>query len=138
VEDLEVKPGVVIPAGELRISFARSSGPGGQNVNKVESKVELRWTPAETRAVEEPERERLIRRLSGKLTQSGELLVNSSRTRDQVRNRDDARDKLARLVRSALARPKRRKPTRPSRQSIEQRIEEKKKRGSLKRDRRGE
>jgi ribosome-associated protein len=138
VEDLEIKPGLVIPASELRVSFARSSGPGGQNVNKVESKVELRWTPAETRALDDAVRDYLVQRLSRRLTQSGELLVTSTRTRDQTRNRDDARNKLTRLVRSALAQPKRRKPTRPSRRSVEQRIEEKKRRGSLKRDRRGE
>jgi len=137
MEDLEVKHGVLIPAGELRVSFARSSGPGGQNVNKVESKVELRWTPAETAAVEGPDRDRLLERLSGKITQTGELIITSSRTRDQVRNREDARNKLARLVRAALARPKLRRPTRPSRQAIERRIEEKKKRGSLKRERSG-
>jgi len=135
VEDLEIKDGIVIRAAELRLSFARSSGPGGQNVNKVETKVELRWTPAETTALEGPDRERLVEWLGRRLTQGGDLLVTSSRTRDQARNREDARHKLVLLVRAALARPKRRRPTRPSRRSVERRLQEKTRRSSIKRNR---
>ena len=124
-----------IPAVELRESFARSSGPGGQNVNKVETKVELRWNPAESAVLPERDREWLLKRLSGRLTTTGDLVVTSSRTRDQLRNREDARDKLAAALRHALERPKLRKRTRPGRKAVERRIQEKKQRGNLKQDR---
>ncbi len=137
MEDLIVKPGLAIPAEELRIGFARSGGPGGQNVNKVASKVELRWAPAASSALSEQERERLLHRLAGRLTADGELVVTSSRTRDQSRNREDARSKLAALIRSALAPPRPRRKTAPPREAVERRLREKKARAALKRSRRG-
>jgi len=115
MEDLVVKNGLIIPAREVRVSFARSGGPGGQNVNKVETKVELRWKPARSSALGAEERERV------RLTSEGDLIVTSERTRDQVRNRADAAAKLARLVAWALERPKPRRPTKPTRQSVERR-----------------
>jgi len=136
VEGLTVKPGLVIPAAELRIGFARSGGPGGQNVNKVASKVELRWAPAASSALSEEERERILRRLAGRLTAAGDLVVTSSHTRDQSRNREDACRKLAALIRAALARPKPRKKTAPPRQAVERRLREKQARAALKRSRR--
>lgn len=136
VEDLIVQPGVVIPAAELRWDFSRSGGPGGQNVNKVATKVELRWAPAASRAFREEERERLLRRLAGRLTAQGDLIVTSSRTRDQGRNREDARRKLAALIQAALARPKPRKRSAPSREAVERRLREKQARSVLKRARR--
>ena len=123
---------IAIPAAELRVSFARSSGPGGQNVNKVETKVELRWRPAESSALNQRDREWLLRRLSSKLTADGDLIVTSSRTRDQNRNREDARTKMARLIAAALERPKRRRRTQPSGASVRRRLEEKKRRGRIK------
>lgn len=136
MEDLFVKPEVVIPAAELRWDFSRSGGPGGQNVNKVATKVELRWAPGASRAFNAEERERLLRRLAGRLTAEGDLLVTSSRTRDQSRNREDARRKLAALILAALARPKARKKTTPSPEAIARRLREKKARSVLKRARR--
>lgn len=133
---LAVSRRMAIPVSELAFSFARSSGPGGQNVNKVESKVELRWCPARSRAVaalDEGTRSWLLERLSPRLTASGDLVVTSSRTRDQIKNREDARDKLAAIVREALVRPRVRKRTRPTRASAERRIQEKKRRGAVKR-----
>lgn len=126
MNDLVVSDRITIPAGELRVSFARSGGPGGQNVNKVETKVELRWTPAGTSAVDEADRAWLLQRLAARLTSEGELLVTSSRTRDQGRNREDARQKLAEAVRKALERPTRRRKTKPSRGAVEKRLEQKK------------
>lgn len=125
----------MIPARELRESFARSGGPGGQNVNKVETKAELRWTPGESTALSDADRAWLLRRLASRLTTEGELLITSTRTRDQSRNRDDAREKLAELIRRALQRPKRRKKTRPSKSAVEGRLEEKRRRSGVKQKR---
>ena len=91
-QDVVVTPGLVIPASELSWAFARSGGPGGQNVNKVESKVELRWTPGESKAVaglDEGTRTWLLARIAARLTAGGELIVISTLTRDQIRNRAD-------------------------------------------------
>jgi ribosome-associated protein len=138
---LAVTSRLVIPADELAESFSRSSGPGGQNVNKVASKAELRWAPLRSRALgvlDERDREWLLSRLRPKLTLAGELVVTSSVTRDQLQNRADARDKLAAIVEAALFRPRPRRPTRPTRGSVERRIGEKKRRSARKRDRRGD
>ena len=138
MEELIVDDRITIPASELEIAFARSGGPGGQNVNKVESKVEIRWRPASSGSLGAEERTHLIKRLAGRLTMAGELVVTSSRTRDQARNREDAREKLAALVRKGLERPKPRRRTRPSRASIEQRLRGKKKRSVVKTGRRSD
>ena len=138
--DLRVTDSIVIPGAELSWAFSRSGGPGGQNVNKVSSKVELRWTPAGSRALaglDEVTRAWLLGRLAGRLTLDGELIVVSQATRDQGKNKSDAAMKLAAIVRGALARPKKRRPTRPSRASKERRIGEKKRRAAIKKDRRG-
>ncbi len=132
MEDLAINEAIAIPSRELRESFARSGGPGGQNVNKVETKAELRWTPAESAALSDADRAWLLRRLTSRLTAEGELLVTSTRTRDQSRNRDDARQKLAEIVRRALERPKRRKKTRPSKGSVESRLKDKRRRSDAK------
>ena len=127
---------IAIPGDELVESFSRATGPGGQNVNKVASKVELRWNPAASRALGEADRAWLLERLAGRITSSGDIVVRASRTRDQVRNREDARERLAELVREALARPRKRVATRPGRGAVERRLAGKKRRAVLKRTRR--
>ena len=133
---LRVTDRITIPEDELRVAFARSGGPGGQNVNKVNSKVELRWTPATSIALGDADREYLMARLRSRLTNDGELLVTSERTRDQAKNRSDATAKLVAIVAAALFRPKKRRPTRPTRGSKERRIGEKKHRAEIKKSRR--
>ncbi len=129
-------PRIRIPADELRESFVRSSGPGGQNVNKVATKVELRWTPSTSSALSFDDRAWVMSKLGGKLTLDGELIVTSDRHRDQPRNRADAAEKLAAIVRGALFRPKPRKKTKPSRRANQRRIASKKKRSEIKSSRR--
>ena len=133
-----VTPQVVIPGGELAIAFARAGGPGGQNVNKVASKVDLRWNPTTSAALTGDDRAWLLSRLANRLTTDGTLIVTSTATRDQIKNRDDAASKLALIVRSALERPKTRRPTKPSRGSKRRRVEDKRHRAQIKRDRRGD
>ena len=127
---------VIIPDGEISVAFVRASGPGGQNINKVASKVELRWTPGTTTAVDTATRARLVERLASRLTTTGELIVTSSLTRDQGRNRDDAGAKLAAIVRAGLAVPKRRRATQPTRRSRERRLADKKRHSLRKQSRR--
>lgn len=135
-DDLRVTRAIAIPGDELSESFSRSAGPGGQNVNKVASKVELRWSLAGSRALGEADRAWLLERLADRITSSGDLVVRSSLTRDQARNRADARERLAELVRAALVRPRKRVKTRPGRGAIERRLKGKKRRGELKQARR--
>jgi ribosome-associated protein len=135
LEDLRINETVVIPARELRVSFARSGGPGGQNVNKVETKAEIRWTPGESASLSEADRAWLLRRLAPQLTVEGELVITSTRTRDQARNREDALAKMADRIRLALQRPKRRKKTRPSAASVEGRLQTKRRRSDIKQKR---
>src|SRR3990167_2408922 len=111
--DIVVSPRLTIPASELGIAFARSGGPGGQNVNKVSSKVELRWNPAASSAIADSDRVWLLERLAHKLTSEGDLIARQRRR--QAKNRDDASSKLSLIVRAALDRPKARRPTKPSR-----------------------
>jgi len=126
----------VIPGDELAETFSRAAGPGGQNVNKVASKVELRWSPVASRALGAADRAWLLERLADRITSSGDLVVRASRTRDQARNRAEARERLVELVRAALVRPRKRVATRPGRGAIERRLAGKKRRAKLKQTRR--
>lgn len=136
-QPLFVTPRLVIPVDELDEAFARAGGSGGQNVNKVSSKAELRWCLRESRALTVEDRAWLLTRLGPRLTTAGELVVTSQLTRDQLQNRADCADKLIQLLREALTRPKIRRPTKRTRGSQERRIAAKKQRGERKRDRRG-
>jgi ribosome-associated protein len=136
--DLNVRPSVVIPEGELRWRFSRSSGPGGQSVNTTDSRVELSWDVAASSALSPLQRERALERLSGRLV-DGTLTVAASEHRSQLRNRTAAEVRLGALVAEAIAPPpRRRRPTRPSRGANERRIAQKKRRGDIKRLRRPE
>jgi ribosome-associated protein len=129
---LEIDSRLQIPDDELIERFVRSSGPGGQNVNKVASAVELRFDVANSSALPEALRERLLARRDRRLTAEGVLVIQANRFRDQVKNRDDARARLAEVIRAAQFVPKKRVPTRPTRASKERRITTKKKRATIK------
>ena len=125
LDALRVDGGVVIPGAELSWTAVRSSGPGGQNVNKVASKVELRFDLANSSALR-PDTKARLRALAGKrVDAAGQLHVVSQLTRDQARNLDDAREKLAALIAAAMVVPRTRRPTKPTRGSQRRRIDEK-------------
>ncbi len=128
---------VVIPASDLSWVAVRASGPGGQNVNKVSSKVELRFALATTGALNEGVKRRLTTVARSRIDRDGVLLIVSQKTRDQQRNLEDAREKLAALVRAALTPPPTRRATRPTYGSKRRRLDDKRRVGEKKAARRG-
>jgi ribosome-associated protein len=133
--DLRVNGWLVIPDAELSERFSRSSGPGGQSVNTADSRVELSFDVARSAALPQWARERAAERLGGRLN-GGVLTVAASEQRSQLANRQAARERLAALLRAAIAPPRRpRVPTRPSRSANERRLTNKRTRGSLKQSR---
>jgi ribosome-associated protein len=135
---LSIHASLTIPAAELTWKAVRSSGPGGQNVNKVASKVELRFDLAHTEVLDETTRAKLHALARARLDAAGQILVVSQKTRDRERNLEDAREKLRQLILRALVRERPRKPTRPSRGAKKRRLEDKRHQAERKRDRRGE
>jgi ribosome-associated protein len=133
---LRINDRIAIPLAEFRWEFSRSGGPGGQNVNKVNSKVVLRWNPALCTSLPAPVRDRLLQAVANRLTQGGELLVTSQRTRDQAKNLADCLGKVRALVLAAVVPPKLRRPSRPTLASKVRRVETKARRSATKRLRR--
>ncbi len=132
---LEIDERLQIPDEELVERFVRASGPGGQNVNKVASAVELRFDVARSPSLPEPLRARLLARRDRRLTDDGVLVIQASRFRDQAKNREDARTRLATVIQAAQHVPKARLATKPTRASKERRITGKKKRATIKQGR---
>lgn len=124
-----------IPEEELEERFIQASGPGGQHVNKVATAVQLRFDVARSPSLPEPVRQRLVQLARRRINRDGELVIEAQRYRSQDRNRQDARDRLVRLIREAMKQPKRRKRTRPTLASRRHRLESKRRRGELKRAR---
>ena len=134
-ESLLVSASVVLPAGELRWTASRSSGPGGQNVNKVATRVELRFDIEASRVLDRATKERLRRLAGHRVTDAGVLVIVCQQTREQRQNLEIARERLAALVRRALVAPKPRRKTKPTRGARERRLGEKKLVGEKKRRR---
>ena len=127
---------VSIPMSELSFRFARSSGPGGQHVNRSATQVELLFDVAGSPSLNESQRQRVLRKLKSRIDQEGVLHLVSQETRSQLRNREEAVERFQELMRDALRVPKSRRPTRPTRTARERRLGEKRRRGETKRDRR--
>jgi ribosome-associated protein len=130
---LVVNSRIRIPESELTFTFVRSSGPGGQNVNKVASKAVLRWRVAESAALAEAVRGRFLARYGSRITGEGDVIVTSQRYRDQGRNASDALEKLRAMLAAVATPSKKRKPTKPSRAAVARRIEAKQARSKKKR-----
>jgi ribosome-associated protein len=133
VEPIRIARGILVPEAAIDWRAVRSSGPGGQNVNKVASKVELRVDVGQVSGLTGPARARLAAMAAKRLDASGRLLVTSQRTRDQFRNLDDAREKVKKLVERALRAPRPRRLTQPSPAAVERRLRRKRERSAVKR-----
>ena len=129
---LRVTPEIAIDDSEIDERFVRASGPGGQNVNKVATAVELRFDALHSPALTDEVRERLRTIAGSRMTAEGILVVDARRHRTQAQNREDARERLADLLRRALIKPKRRRKTRPTRQSVEHRLQSKRRHSETK------
>jgi ribosome-associated protein len=133
---LRVNKRIAIPRQEFSFAFARSSGPGGQHVNKVNTKVTLRWHVAGSRHLPDDVRDRFFKRYHGRIAQTGELVIYSQRFREQRRNIDDCLAKLRVMLEAVAEPPRVRKPTRPTRSSNERRLQAKLNRSNRKQTRR--
>ena len=128
---LRITPDIVLPDRDLSESFVRASGPGGQNVNKVSTAVELRFNLAESELSSEV-KSRLAALAGSRVTDDGELVIEAREHRTQARNREAARERLVELITQALVRPRRRRKTKPTKAARQERIDTKQRRGRVK------
>jgi len=132
---IQVTPSIVLEDSELEFRFVHAAGPGGQNVNKVATAVQLRFDAGRSPALNEAVRQRLRRLAGRRYTSAGIIVIEARRFRSQERNRADAVARLVTLIRKAAEPPRRRCPTRPSRAAKQRRLDAKKQRGSIKQGR---
>ncbi len=130
--DLPINHRILIPGAELIVTASRSSGPGGQNVNKTSSRISLRWNIKETKALTEEEKLRVLHKLNHRIVGDGDILINVETERSQLQNRRIARERLAQLITEALIHKKTRRKTKPTAGSKARRVETKKLRGIVK------
>ena len=133
---LEINDQIRIPDEELKFTYARSAGPGGQNVNKVNSKAILHWDVSQTAHLPDPVKQRFLSRYRARITALGEVVIAGQRYRDQPRNIDDCLERLREMIVGVLQAPIPRKRTRPSRGSVERRLQAKRQQADRKSDRR--
>jgi len=132
---IRITRSISIDEDEIQEVFVRASGPGGQNVNKVSTAVQLRFDVAHSPSLPDDVRERLIRLAGQRMTDGGELVLDARQFRTQLKNRQDARERLVELIRRAAVRPKPRRRTKPTRASKERRLVGKRHRGETKKRR---
>ena len=136
MNDIPIKNDIAIPYHELEITTSRSGGPGGQHVNKTETRITIRWNVKETSAFPEALKERVLKNLGSRLTADGDLMIHNSESRSQLQNKKNALEYLAAIIRKALLAPKKRIKTKIPKKEKEKRLLEKKQRGDIKKGRR--
>ena len=132
---LQISDTIVLDDNDIQLEFIRASGPGGQNVNKVSSAVQLRFKVDGCEALSDAIRERLKKIAGRRMTTGGDLIIKAQRFRSQEQNRQDAIDRLAAMIKKAIEAPKYRRPTKPNKASKQRRLASKRRRGELKRQR---
>jgi ribosome-associated protein len=135
-EQLEINPEISIPLSEISFTYARSGGPGGQNVNKVNSKAILRWSVRDSLALPESIKDRFVSRYRRQITEEGCLVIAGQRFRSAPRNAEDCLARLAEMILAVAVEPKKRKASQPTKGSIARRLDEKKQRSERKSRRR--